>query len=170
MLVNTEACGMTFKPLTMMLNDKEYTVERLSVTHTNPYDYSDSNVLEEFVEVTARRMRNREDFYGRYHKECKCAYRITVKPNRVICNGPVTVVLWNDNTKTVVRLAEGDKNCRRTALLYAYAKKKFGNNSRIHKEIDSFCSSNAQRIALLNYIIAKDGVNLDDIMEHLILE
>ena len=86
---------------------------------------------------------------------------------KILCNGPVTIVFWADETKTVVKLAEGDRHDRKIALLYAFAKKKFGNNSRIHKEIDKFAKSNAQRIALLKYIIAKDGIDIDEIMDNL---
>ena len=123
-----------------------------------------TNVTREIVEITASREigkpARRETPRDYYCKDIK----------RVSFNGPATIVFWEDGTKTVVKRAEGDKHDIKVALLYAFAKKKFGNNSRIHKEIDPFVNSNAQRIALLNYIIAKDGVDIDKIMDTLVFD
>ena len=52
---------------------------------------------------------------------------------RVIINGPATIVFWTDGTKTVVKLAEGERWSPEVALCFALAKKVWGSNSRIHK-------------------------------------
>lgn len=118
----------------------------------------------DIVEITASREIGKyarwETPRGHYCKDIK----------RVHFSGPATIVFWADGTKTVVKRAEGDKHDIKVALLYAFAKKKFGNNSRIHKEIDPFVNSNAQRIALLSYIIAKDGVDLDKLMDTIVFD
>lgn len=92
------------------------------------------------------------------------------KIEKIITNGNATIVFWGDKTKTVVKRAEGDKNDRKIALIYAIAKKKYGNISRVHKEIDPFASTNAQRIAILKYIVAKDGFDIDKIMDDFVLD
>lgn len=44
-------------------------------------------------------------------------------PKKVIFNGPATVVLWTDNTKTVVKKSEGEPDDREKAIMYAIFKK-----------------------------------------------
>lgn len=90
---------------------------------------------------------------------------MTAKINRIIVNGPCTIVFWDDNTKTMVRRSDDDKDSNRTAIIYAIAKKKFGNTSRIHRAVDRFAKTNAQRVAILNYIVANDGFDVDDILK-----
>lgn len=51
----------------------------------------------------------------------------------VIVNGPATIVFWDDGTKTVVKLAEGERWSPEVALCFALAKKVWGSNSQIHK-------------------------------------
>lgn len=86
------------------------------------------------------------------------------KITRIIYNGPCTIVFWNDDTKTVVKRSEDDKPDRKVALIYAIAKKKFGTMSQVHKAVDRFAKSNAQRIAILNYIVAQDGFDVDELL------
>lgn len=54
-------------------------------------------------------------------------------PKRIVQNGSATIVFWKDNTKTVVKCAEGTEPDAYTAFTAALAKKIFGNNSRIKK-------------------------------------
>lgn len=86
------------------------------------------------------------------------------KITRIIYNGPCTIVFWNDDAKTVVKRSEDDKPDRKVALIYAIAKKKFGTMSQVHKAVDRFAKSNAQRIAILNYIVAQDGFDVDELL------
>lgn len=153
--------GYFFFPKTMEFEGNTYHVDHLNRS-LETSTLNDS--AREIIELTAFRELGK---YARWETPCNY-YCKDIK--RVSFSGPATIVFWEDGTKTVVKLAEGDKNDRRVALLYAFAKKKFGNNSRIHKEIDPFVSSNAQRIALLNYIIAKDGVDLDKVMDTLVFD
>ena len=46
-----------------------------------------------------------------------------LKIKRVICNGPATIVFWNDGTKTVVKLQEEDETDDEKGILYAALKK-----------------------------------------------
>lgn len=87
------------------------------------------------------------------------------KIKKVIFSGPCTIVLWANGDKTVVKRSEGDKNDREVAVLYAIAKKKFGNITRVHKKLDPFAKTNAQRIAILRYIVAQDGFDVEKLVK-----
>jgi hypothetical protein len=56
-------------------------------------------------------------------------------PKKIIRNGPATVVFWPDNTKTVVKCSDGDKDSTYTAFCAALAQKIFGSNSKIKKMV-----------------------------------
>ena len=119
--------------------------------------------------------------YGKFKKESKMDYHkipiscitvhtpmgITIRPmiKKVIFSGPCTIILWANGDKTVVKCAEGDRNDREVAVLYAIAKKKFGNITRVHKKIDPFAKTNAQRIAILRYIVAEDGFDVEKLVK-----
>lgn len=58
----------------------------------------------------------------------------TPKPSlveKVIVNGPKTIVFWNDGTKTIVSCREGEEFDIYTAFCAALAKKMFGSTSRV---------------------------------------
>lgn len=61
------------------------------------------------------------------------SYRLDIK--RIVVNGPATIVLWNDGSKTVVKLNEDDPCNWCTAVAYALAKKHFGTNSAFKKKV-----------------------------------
>lgn len=119
--------------------------------------------------------------YGKFRKENKVDYHkipisitaeftprsITIRPiiKKVIFSGPCTIILWANGDKTVVKRAEGDRNDREIAVLYAIAKKKFGNITRVHKKLDPFAKTNAQRIAILRYIVAEDGFDVEKLVK-----
>ena len=57
---------------------------------------------------------------------------------KLIFNGPATIVFWDDGTKTVVKLKEGSKkssNDHRIALMWAMAKKFIGSRSQLEKRL-----------------------------------
>lgn len=81
--------------------------------------------------------------FGYYNKvegvkpdmNCKCN-RNTVDPleiKNVYFNDPVTVVMWNDGTKTIVRCSENDFYDPEKGLAMAIVKKAYGNDSKFHK-------------------------------------
>lgn len=82
---------------------------------------------------------------------------------KIIFSDPVTIVFWGDRSKTMVRRSENDRADRKVALIYAIAKRIFGNNTRIHKKIDPFAKTNAQRVAILSYIVDEYGYDIDKI-------
>lgn len=56
---------------------------------------------------------------------------MTIK--NVYFNEPVTVVLWEDGTKTIVKCQEGDTYSKETGLAVAIAKKALGNKGNFNE-------------------------------------
>lgn len=54
---------------------------------------------------------------------------------KIIKSGPCTIVIWQDNTKTIVRLREGEKDDEFAAFSAAVVKKLYGSNSAVTKII-----------------------------------
>lgn len=57
---------------------------------------------------------------------------------RVIFNDPATIVLWGDNTKTVVKCQEGDIYDPEKGLYAAMVKKALGNKSNFNNVINKW--------------------------------
>lgn len=70
--------------------------------------------------------------YGHYFKES--SYKAP-SPKKIIRNGPVTVVFWDDGTKTLVRRNADSPDDPYVAFCAALAKKIYGNNTRVKKLI-----------------------------------
>lgn len=60
-------------------------------------------------------------------------------PKKIIVNedSKVTVVMWDDNTKTIVKCSEADRYDPYAAYCAAFAKKCYGTNSQLKKTIES---------------------------------
>ena len=56
-------------------------------------------------------------------------------PKKIIRNGPATIVMWPDNTKTVVKCADGEADNTYSAFCAALAIKIFGSNSKVKKTV-----------------------------------
>ena len=59
-----------------------------------------------------------------------------LKVEKIITNGPATIVFWNDRTKTIVKRDNYDEDDLYDAVANALAKKIFGSTSKFHKTID----------------------------------
>lgn len=70
---------------------------------------------------------------------------------RVIFNYPATIVIWKDNTKTVVRCSENDQYDEETGLALCIAKKALGNKGNWYNEFKKWLpeSSNLDSDAIL---------------------
>ena len=71
----------------------------------------------------------REAFQKRFE------YHLTPKSIEQSADRKTVVVLWNDSTKTIVRLSENDKDDIDTAFAYALAKKVFRSNTHLKKVV-----------------------------------
>lgn len=58
---------------------------------------------------------------------------------KVIFNDPATIVLWSDDTKTVVKCGPDDIFDKEKGLAMAIVKKMAGNDSRFHKVFKQWC-------------------------------
>ena len=60
-------------------------------------------------------------------------------PKKIIVNedSKVTVVIWDDNTKTIVKCSEADQYDPYAAYCAAFAKKCYGTNSQLKKTIEN---------------------------------
>lgn len=60
-------------------------------------------------------------------------------PKKIIVNedSKVTVVMWDDNTKTIVKCSEADQHDPYAAYCAAFAKKCYGTNSQLKKTIEN---------------------------------
>lgn len=65
---------------------------------------------------------------------CNPAYKASAKNGikKVIFNAPATLVLWSDNTKTVVKCGKNDTYDREKGLALCIAKKYLGNKSNFN--------------------------------------
>lgn len=65
--------------------------------------------------------------------------RYTPTPKKIIVNedSKVTVVIWDDNTKTIVKCSEADQYDPYAAYCAAFAKKCYGTNSQLKKIIEN---------------------------------
>jgi hypothetical protein len=67
----------------------------------------------------------------------KKPYPNKIMPIRIIYNDPATIVFWDDDTKTVVKRAKGEKFNKYNAFCAALAKKIYENNSQVRKIVES---------------------------------
>lgn len=77
------------------------------------------------------------DYYAEKRKQKKVGYIPT--PKKIIINedSKVTVVMWDDNTKTIVKCSEADQYDPYAAYCAAFAKKCYGTNSQLKKTIEN---------------------------------
>jgi len=61
-------------------------------------------------------------YYDKVQNICKA------KPKRIICSPPCTIILWDDNTKTVVKCVNGDKYNADVGIAFCILKKAMGNS------------------------------------------
>ena len=59
-------------------------------------------------------------------------------PKKVIFNGPATIVMWYDGTKTVVKKTEDDTDDREKAVMFAILKKACGSRAKMNRYLKLF--------------------------------
>ena len=66
------------------------------------------------------------------------SHKFTPRPKKIIYKESkgVTVVLWEDGTKTIVKCSENNQRDLYNAYCAAFAKKCYGTNSALKREID----------------------------------
>ena len=60
---------------------------------------------------------------------------IAYTPKRILRSGPATIVFWEDGTKTIVKLSDGEEDNAYAAFTAALAIRIFGSNSKLKKMV-----------------------------------
>lgn len=87
--------------------------------------------------ITDPNVRSKVSYTNYYRGEFTQRYIPT--PKKIIINedSKVTVVMWDDNTKTIVKCSEADQYDPYAAYCAAFAKKCYGTNSQLKKTIEN---------------------------------
>lgn len=83
------------------------------------------------------------------------AKRNAIKIKKVHFNPPVTVVIWEDGTKTIVRTQGKDTFDPEKGLAMAISKKALGNTSAYYDEFKKWSEPYQEELDILNNIYAK---------------
>lgn len=138
------ACGKVSYALSIELNDahpRDATVivrwfdPYYGINHETPISVWDIDIVEWEVE----KMKKEKDVKSAYPdlpREQLCTKTFSIYPNRIYYyDNDYTTVLWNDGTRTTVKLSDDDIYDEYSAFCAALAKRIYGSNSRIKKII-----------------------------------
>lgn len=133
--------GMTYvhdkwmKPREMQLQQKRVTMRYDQFFKPKPFDiYKDVYSANELSSYIARGLANfeerfKEAFGGLFNLEENNMSRKSLEVKKVIYSGPCTIVIWADDSKTIVRCQDGDTYSKEVGLLMCLAKKVWGTNT-----------------------------------------
>ena len=107
-----------FVKLTVSHNDTSFEVVYVTITYT----FSKADLIYGMCPMPTKMALN--SIYGKSIYELPTKVNLGIK--KVIFNKPATIVLWEDGSKTVVKLNKGDKWDPEKGLAMAIIKKKFG--------------------------------------------
>ena len=62
-----------------------------------------------------------------------------ITPKRVHFNDPVTVVIWSDGTKTIVKCHDDDNYDKEKGMAMAFMKRMYGNDGYFNEIIKQWC-------------------------------
>jgi hypothetical protein len=80
-----------------------------------------------------------KEYLANDEKAVKTAmWKWKITPKKVIFNGPATIVMWEDGTKTIVKKSENDTDDREKAVMYAILKKEFGSRAKMNRYLKQF--------------------------------
>ena len=84
-------------------------------------------------EVAKKIARDYTEIVSRYKTTSKVEEVPDMRIKKVYFNNPMTVVLWEDGTKTMVKCQPGDVYSKETGLAVAIAKKALGNKGNFNE-------------------------------------
>lgn len=94
------------------------------------------------------------------------------KVKKVIFNPPATIIIWNDNTKSVVQCQNGEPFDAEKGFALAYLKKLLGNDNTFNKEINKWVNDDLANIKKLyikapktkeiTFTLTADQIKFDD--------
>lgn len=133
--------GMTYvhdkwmKPREMQLQQKRVTMRYDQFFKSNPWDiYKNDDSASELSSYIASGLANlketlKEAFGELFNLEENNMSRKSLEVKKVIYSGPCTIVIWADDSKTIVRCQDGDTYSKEVGLLMCLAKKVWGTNT-----------------------------------------
>lgn len=133
--------GMTYvhdkwmKPREMQLQRKRVTMRYDQFFKPKPFDiYKDvysANELSSSISSGIENLRKtlKEAFGELFNLEENNMSRKSLEIKKVIYSGPCTIVIWADDSKTIVRCQDGDTYSKEVGLLMCLAKKVWGTNT-----------------------------------------
>lgn len=95
-----------------------------------------SSVLEEILRTPPPKCPQQTSFWP----EKKAAYSIP-RPLRLFCGKDTSVILWEDGTRTVCHVGEGETFDRYTGFMACVCKKMFGSTSKAKKLMERIAES-----------------------------
>lgn len=129
--------GMTYvhnkwmKPREMQLQQKRVTMRYDQFFKPKPFDiYKDvysANELSSYIISSFANLKGM--FKGLFNLEENNMSRKSLEVKKVIYSGPCTIVIWTDDSKTIVRCQDGDTYSKEVGLLMCLAKKVWGTNT-----------------------------------------
>lgn len=133
--------GVTFvrdkwmKTREMQLQQKRVTMRYDQFFKPKPFDiYKDvysANELSSYINSGIENLRKtlKEAFGELFNLEENNMSRKSLEVKKVIYSGPCTIVIWADDSKTIVRCQDGDTYSKEVGLLMCLAKKVWGTNT-----------------------------------------
>lgn len=133
--------GMTYvhnkwmKPREMQLQQKRVTMRYDQFFKPKPFDiYKDvysANELSSSISNSIANLKEmlKEAFGELFNLEENNMSRKSLEVKKVIYSGPCTIVIWADDSKTIVRCQDGDTYSKEVGLLMCLAKKVWGTNA-----------------------------------------
>ena len=123
------------KPREMRLQQKRVTMRYDQFFKPKPFDiYKDVYSANELSSCIVDGFANLKDvfnkaFGGLFNLEENNMSRKSLEVKKVIYSGPCTIVIWADDSKTIVRCQDGDTYSKEVGLLMCLAKKVWGTNT-----------------------------------------
>lgn len=119
------------KPREMQLQQKRVTMRYDQFFKPKPFDVYSVNELSSYIANGLANFEERfkEAFGGLFNLEENNMSRKSLEVKKVIYSGPCTIVIWADDSKTIVRCQDGDTYSKEVGLLMCLAKKVWGTNT-----------------------------------------
>lgn len=136
-----ECSGMTYvhdkwmKSREMRLQQKRVTMKYNQFFKPKPLDILEdihsTNALTSYIldDIANISELFKEAFGGLFNLEENNMSRKSLEVKKVIYSGPCTIVIWADDSKTIVRCQDGDTYSKEVGLLMCLAKKVWGTNT-----------------------------------------
>lgn len=141
------ACGKVSYALSIELNDAHPRDATVIVRWFDPYDYGEVHETDfsvwdiDIVEWEVEKMKKEKGIRSAYPdlpREQLCAKTFAIYPKHIYYyDNDYTTVLWDDGTKTTVKLSDDDIYDEYSAFCAALAKRIYGSNSKIKKIIQA---------------------------------